>query len=207
MTRLTASAGPAASVSGVTVLGVEPDAIRAEPLWRDDWGVSRDDGRRRRSSGTGRPVSVGRSSPARSSRVAVGPGLLSYRGLVEQRDGGFRAIELGAADPRRPTVLRAPLPRDARGARLVGVELVAPRLLDRGADAGIALRGATTLRVRGASLDGWIGEGGVALAGRSTGGPGLRVSYAVTAQRHARSAAAPAHGRRSAGRPRHARAR
>jgi hypothetical protein len=184
VTRLTASAGPAASVSGVTVLGVEPDAVRAEPLWRDDWGVSRETA----AETIERDGPTGLRGPILSGSelaVAVGPGLLSYRGLVEQRNGSFRAIELGAADPRRPTVLRAPLPRDARGARLIGLELIAPRLLDRGADAGIALRGTTNLRVLGASLDGWIGEGGVALAGRSTGGPGLRVSYAVTAQRHA----------------------
>jgi FtsX-like permease family len=184
VTRLTASAGPAASVSGVTVLGVEPDAIRAEPLWRDDWGASRETASEtiQRDGPTGLRGPILRGTEL---AVAVGPGILSYRGIVEQRNGSFRALELGAADPGRATVLRARLPRDARGARLVGLELIAPRLLERGADAGIALRGATTLRVLGVSLDGWIGEGGVTLAGRSTGGPGLRISYAVTAQRHA----------------------
>ncbi len=184
VTRLTASAGPAAAVSGVTVLGVPPAALRAEPLWRDEWGASRDDV----------ADAIERDGPdelrgpiLRGSDLAleVGPGLLSFRALLEQRDGRFRALELGAADPDRPSMLRARLPRDAQGARLVGLELVAPRLLDRGADAGIALRGATALRLVGLSLNGWIGEGGVTPAGRSTG-PGMQVTYAVTAQRHAR---------------------
>ena len=184
VTRLTASAGPAAAVSGVTVLGVPPAALRAEPLWRDEWGASRDDV----ADAIERDGPDGLRGPIlRGSDLAleVGPGLLSFRALLEQRDGRFRALELGAADPDRPSTLRARLPRDAQGSRLVGLELVAPRLLDRGADAGIALRGATALRVVGLSLDGWIGEGGVTPAGRSTG-PGMQVTYAVTAQRHAR---------------------
>ncbi len=87
--------------------------------------------------------------------------------------------------PTGPRVLRARLPRDAQGARLVALELVAPRLVDRGADAGIALRGATALRVAGVSLDGWIGEGGVTPAGRST-----RARHAGDVRRH-RSAPGP----------------
>ena len=202
VTRLTASAGPAASVSGVTVLGVEPDAIRAEPLWRDDWGASRERPPRR-SGATGRPVFAGRSSPARSSRRASAPGCsrLPRHRRAAQRE--LPRLELGAADPDRATVLRARLPRDARGARLVGLELIAPRLLDRGADAGIALRGATTLRVLGVSLDGWIGEGGSrSPAARPAAGAAhlLRRHGAAPCRR----AAAPAHGRRPAGRTRHA---
>jgi hypothetical protein len=184
VTRLTASAGPAASVSGVTVLGVPPAALRAEPLWRDDWGATRD--------AMAKAVERGGSDELRGPiltgsdlALEVGPGLLSFRALLAQRDGRFRTLDLGAADPDGPSVLRARLPRDAQGSRLVALELVAPRLIDRGADAGIALRGATALRVAGVSLDGWIGEGGVTPAGRSTG-PGMRVTYAVTAQRRAR---------------------
>lgn len=184
VTRLTASAGPAASVSGVTVLGVPTAAVRSEPLWRNEWGATReavaDAVERRGAVGLRGPI-----LPGTALGLEVGPGLLSYRAIVEQRDGRFRALELGAADPDRPSVLRARLPREAQGARLVALELVAPRLIDRGADAGIALRGTTTLRVVGVSLDDWIGEGGVTTSGRSAG-PGMRVAYAVTAQRHAR---------------------
>ena len=54
--RSSASAGPASSVSGVTVLGVPASAIRAMPLWRGDWGTS-ESGLPRRSRPAGRPRS------------------------------------------------------------------------------------------------------------------------------------------------------
>ena len=184
MTRLTASAGPAASVSGVTVLGVPPAALRAEPLWRDEWGATRD-AVATAVERDGSDALRGAILPGSELALEVGPGLLSFRALLEQRDGRFRTLDLGTADPGGPSVLRARLPREAQGSKLVALELVAPRLIDRGADAGIALRGATALRVAGVSLDGWIGEGGVTRVGRSTG-PGMQVTYAVTAQRHAR---------------------
>jgi hypothetical protein len=184
VTRLTASAGPAASVSGVTVLGVPAAALRAEPLWRDDWGATRDG--LAAALERGGPTGLGGPTLAGSELVLeVGPGLLSYRAVVAERDGGFRALDLGAADARRPSVLRAPLPRSAQGARLVALELVAPRLMDRGADAGIALRGATTVRIPGVSLAGWIGEGGVT-ASSSLDSGARRITYAITTQRRAR---------------------
>ena len=185
VTRLTASAGPAASVSGVTVLGVPPDALRAAPLWRDDWGASREavveaierDG----PSGLRGPVLSGPELV-----LEAGPGLLSFRAIVAQRDGGFRTLELGSADADTASVLRARLPRVARPGRLVALELVAPRLTDRGADAGIALRGATRIRIPGVSLEGWVGEGGVSVSRASVDSGATRLEYAVTAQRHAR---------------------
>ena len=183
--RVTASAGPSASVSGVTVLGVPQQAIDDLPLWRSDWGTSRG----------GLAAAVRPSGPtafrgARLSeptlRAEVGPGLLSYRATIEQRDGSFRSLDLGAALPDRPTTLEAVLPERARGGRLVALTLVQPKLEERGADAGIALRGATTVRVLGAKLDGWLGEGGVTLAAARAASDELRFSYAVSRQRTAR---------------------
>jgi hypothetical protein len=115
----------------------------------------------------------------------VGPSLLSYRATVEQRDGTFRVVELGAADARRPSILSAPLSAPARGGRLVALTLVPPRIIERGSDAGVALRGTTTVRLLGGSLAGWLGENGVTVGeGASTGM--LRFDYAVTPQRQAR---------------------
>ena len=184
MSRLSASAGPGAAVSGVTVLGVPPDAIRSMPLWRDEWGSTR--GGLADAIASDGPAGL-RGVPLRASELVleVDRGLLSFHGIVEQPDGSFRTLDLGSADPARARVLRARLPESARGGRLVAIELVAPRLVDRGADAGIALRGTTRLRIPGASLAGWIGEGGVTVSGRSSAAE-VRVAYAVTAQRHAR---------------------
>jgi hypothetical protein len=67
----------------------------------------------------------------------------------------------------------------------VALTLVPPKLEERGADAGIALRGTTTLRVVGTALDGWLGEGGVTLE-PDDADDALRVSYAVTRLRAAR---------------------
>jgi hypothetical protein len=184
VTRLTASAGPAAAVSGVTVLGVPPDALRSLPLWRDEWGATR--GAFADAIAATGPTGL-RGVPLRGSELVleVDRGLLSFRGIVRQPDGRFRMLDLGSAEAGRASVLRGRLPEAARGGLLVAIELVAPRLVDRGADAGIALRGTTRLRIPGTSLAGWIGEGGVTVAGRSSSAE-VRVAYAVTGQRHAR---------------------
>ncbi|HET7514449.1 MAG TPA: FtsX-like permease family protein, partial [Gaiella sp.] len=180
--RSSASAGPAASVSGVTVLGVPGPAIRAMPLWRRDWGVSKDAlAAAVAPSGPTALRGVRLSGP--TLRLAVGPGLVSYRATIEQRDGSFRLVELVRADGVRRTVLSAQLPPPARGGRLVSLTLVPPRIIERGSDEGVALRGTTTVRLLGGSLAGWLGDGGVTVSGAG-GDPGsLRVVYVLTPQR------------------------
>ncbi|HET9243966.1 MAG TPA: FtsX-like permease family protein [Gaiella sp.] len=185
VTRLTASAGPAASVSGVTVLGLPAEAIRSLPLWRDEWGGTRDEVAQAIEPRT--PVALrGPLLRGRDVVVEVGPGLISLRALVLRADGSLAAVEVGEADPGRAKVLRASLPRGTEGGRLLGIELVAPRLVDRGADAGVPLRGTTTLRIRGVSLDGWIGEGGVTVSNVTFDSGAKGIEYAITSQRHAR---------------------
>jgi hypothetical protein len=179
--RLTASAGPSASVSGVTVLGVSPDAVASMPLWRADWGVSK--------SGVARAIEPDGSTELRGPVLrrelvlSVGPGLVSYSAIVEGRDGAFRRIDLGDSDAHRPVALHTVVPEASRGGRLVELVLVPPRILERGSDEGAALRGATTIRIRGVSLDGWLGAGGVNAASGSDGT--IRVTYAITPQRAA----------------------
>jgi len=179
--RSTASAGPTASVSGVTVLGMPPAAIRGMPLWRGAWGTSRS---ALVDAVTPRGPTQMRGPTLRGPtlRVAVGPGLVFYRATVAQRDGSFRVLDLGRAGSRRATTLVAELPPSARGGRLVSLTIVPPRILERGSDEGVALRGTTTVRVLGAPLAGWLGEGGVTAA-RAAGDPrALRVAYTLTPQ-------------------------
>jgi hypothetical protein len=183
--RVSANAGPSASISGVTVLGLPQGAIRGLPLWRGDWGTSKR-GLADAVEPNGPTDLRGTELSGRALRLAVGPALLSYRATVEQPDGSFTRVELGAAKGDRPSVLSAPLPPRARGGRLVAITLVPPRIVERGSDAGVALRGTTTLRLLGASLDAWLGEGGVTVS-RSGATPGsLRLAYSVTPQRTAR---------------------
>ena len=183
--RVTASAGPSASVSGVTVLGLPRAAIRSLPLWRDDWGTSRR-GLAEAVAPHGRTTLRGVQLHGRRLRLAVGPGLIGFRATVEQPDGSFRTVDLGTADPRRPSVVATTLPSRARGGRLVALALVPPRLSDRGADSGTALRGTTTLRIPGATLDDWLGEGGANVSAVPSAPDTLRVAYSITPQRSAR---------------------
>jgi hypothetical protein len=183
--RVTASAGPSASVSGVTVLGLPQAAIRSLPLWRDDWGTSRQD---LAEAVAPRGTTAMRGVRLRGTelRLAVGPGLIAFRATIEQPDGSFRTLDVGTADPRRPSVVATTLPPRARDGRLVALSLVPPRLSDRGADSGTALRGTTTLRIPGAALDDWVGEGGVRASSAPSAPDTLRVAYSITQQRTAR---------------------
>ncbi|HET8743514.1 MAG TPA: FtsX-like permease family protein, partial [Gaiella sp.] len=179
--RMTASAGPAATVSGVTVLGVRPQALASMPLWRSGWGASR----RTLEETVEHDGPTGLRGPpinAPDIVLSVGPGLVSYRAVVQARDGSFATLDLGSSDARHPTVLRAAVPPSARGGRLVQLVIVPPRILERGSDEGTALRGATTIRVEGATLAGWTGRGGVTAA---EDGDGTRVRYAITPERAA----------------------
>jgi hypothetical protein len=179
--RMTASAGPSAAVSGVTVLGVPPAALASMPLWRSDWGASR--------ATLVRTVEPTGSTALRGPVLgktlvlSVGPGLVSFRAVVQGKDGTFRGLDLGDSDAHRSEVLRTTLPANVAGGRLVQLVLVPPRILERGSDEGKALRGSTTLRARGLSLDGWVGEGGVTADDDASGT--IRVSYTITPQRQA----------------------
>ena len=179
--RSSASAGPTASVSGVTVLGVPGLAIRAMPLWRGDWGTSKE--------GLAEAVAPSGSTALQgvtlggAMRLAVGPGLVSYRATIEQPDGSFRLVELGRANGNRASLLSVALPAEARGGRLVSIALVPPRIIERGSDEGVALRGTTTVRLLDASLAGWLGDGGVTVSGKAAEPGSLRVAYALTPQR------------------------
>jgi FtsX-like permease family protein len=179
--RLTASAGPSASVSGVTVLGVQPAALAAMPLWRSHWGTSRK-GLVRAIEPAG-PTALRGPRLGRDLALSVGPGLVSYRAVVEGRDGTFRRIDLGDSDAHRAVELRTPLPVVARGGRLVELVLVPPRIIERGSDEGTALRGGTTIAIRGISLAGWLGKGGVTAADGQSGA--IRVTYSITPQHEA----------------------
>jgi hypothetical protein len=183
--RVTASAGPSASVSGVTVLGLPQAAIRRLAVWRQDWGTSRE-GLAEAIASRGTTAMRGVRLRGSQLRLAVGPGLIAFRATIEQPDGSFRTLDVGTAAARRASVVATPVPAPARGGRLVALTLVPPRLNDRGADSGTALRGTTTLRIPGVALDGWIGEGGVRALAQPSDPGALRVAYSITPQRTAR---------------------
>jgi len=159
--RVTGGAGRAERVSGVTVLGLDPAAIEHVGVWRPEWAGGREPSDLAALVIPGRPVEQrGIRPPGGRIVLGAGPGLLSFAAVVRLEDGSFRRVELGSAKPRSSEVLRARVPT---GARLVQLELVPPpRLVERGADAGIAFAG--TARFSGPlarRLRPWIGVGGV----------------------------------------------
>ena len=87
----------------------------------------------------------------------------------------MRRVELGEALARSTTVLRASVPP---GTRIASLALVPPRIAERGADAGNALRGTVLLGGPLArELRSWIGLGGVDLR---PAGDGVELRYVVT---------------------------
>jgi len=179
--RLTASAGPANVVSGVSVLGLPGAAVASLPLWREAWGA--------RQRELAEVVSEGDATELRSDPLpdhaidlVATPSLLGFRAVISGADGSFRSVELAEPGRQRARSVQAPVPP---GSRLVALQLVPPRLQERGADAGVALRGTLGLRIRGVDLRQWVGQGGVTVS--SVGlEPLARLDYAVTPGRIAR---------------------
>ena len=182
--RIASSAGQAEGITGVTVLGLPPSWIPKLHGWRSDY------------AGSSRSGLVSEVSPRRTVEMhgvhlgtditlSAGRGLVSILATVAAPDGSFTPIKLGTLDGEHATTLHVRLPRRLQGGRLVLLELVPPRLQDRGADAGEALQG--TLRLTGLALGDWVGEGGIR-PHRIENGVELR--YRITRESEARLRAA-----------------
>ena len=167
--RVTGGAGRAERVSGVTVLGLDPAAIERVGVWRPAWSSGRGLHELADLVAPGHPVEL-RGLRLHGDRVVLGvsPSIVSFAAIVRLPDGGFRRIEIGAAEARSPVVLRKRLPA---GALLVSLEIVPPpRLIERGADAGNAF--VADLRLSGplaTQLRDWVGVGGVVTRSTPTG--------------------------------------
>jgi FtsX-like permease family protein len=169
-------------LTGVTVLGVDPQAVERLNLWRPSWagGAGRD--QVASAIDPGAAVTL-RSAPIPGDVISlgVGPGLVSFAAIVETPRGDVRRIVLGDSDPKRATTLRERAPR---GSRLVTLEVVPPRIIERGSDAGTALRGVSRLTgPLAVSLQDWIGLDGV---GVQAADHGIDLRYVLTPQRRAR---------------------
>lgn len=176
--RVTGGAGRAERVSGVTVLGLDRAAIESVGVWRRDWGSGR---------GSAEVASLVQPNSAMDMRgvrlpdgrieLGVGAGLVSLAAIVRFQDGSFRRVELGEARSRVPSVLRA---RTALGSLLTHVEVVPPpRLIEGGADAGVAFF--STVRLSGSlasQLQDWTGVGG-SVVRPSPNGVSVRVSLTL----------------------------
>ena len=158
--RVTGGAGRAERVSGVTVLGLDRDAIENVAMWRDEWSSGRGRGDLARVVAAGATAEMrGVPLPDGRIRLGLGPGLVSLAAIVRAPDGSFRRVVLGEAHPRRPSTVGT---RVVPGSLLTAVEVVPPpRLIERGADAGIGFF--ATTRMSGplaVELRDWMGVGG-----------------------------------------------
>ena len=178
--RVSGGAGRAERVSGVTVLGLDRASIEGVGVWRKEWASGRATTELATLVEPGEPVELrGIRPPDDEIVLRVEPSIVSFAAIVRVGDGSFMRIELGDAKPRSAVVLRKRLPHDAL---LVSVEIVPPpRLVERGADAGIAFL--ATVRLGGPlamQLRGWRSVGG--LVTRSTP-EGILVRVPLTPQR------------------------
>ncbi len=178
--RIRTSVGNAEGIGGVTLLGLPPDEIPRLRGWRSGFSDrSRADLAALVQPST--PVALQGLPLGSRLRFQAGAGLVSLRASIATPDGRFSSLDLGRLSPTGQTRFDAALPERLRGGTLVALELVPPRLIDRGADAGRPLSG----RVRITGLEGhsWIGEGGIDVERTENG---LDLEYRISQQSEAR---------------------
>jgi hypothetical protein len=157
--RVGGSAGRAEQVTGVTVLGLDEDAIVRLGVWRPEWSEGRSRGEIASAVDPGGEVSLGGVPVADGLELRVGPTLVTFVATVETPDGSFQRIELEGTSPQRATTLTVRAPR---GSTLVSLDVVPPpRLIEGGADAGIGFGGVVRLGgPLGTRLREWAGVDG-----------------------------------------------
>jgi FtsX-like permease family len=174
--RIRTSVGNAEGIGGVTLIGLPPAEIPQLRGWRDGFSDrSRSDLAALVRPST--PVELQGLQLGSRLRFQAGPGLVSLRASIAAPDGRFASLDLGRLSPSEPTRFDTLLPERLRGGTLVALELVPPRLIDRGADAGRPLGG--QMRLTGLSGTTWIGEGGVDVQDTRNG---LYLEYRISQQ-------------------------
>ena len=144
---------------GVTLLGLPPKTLATVGGWRDDF-ATRSRPELAALVDPGKPVSLnGPALPADAQElrlqasVAQNPVILQATIVTPEQT--FVTLELGHPTPGKPVLLRAAIPPEARGGKIVALSfLPVRRIEDPGASAGQALRGVLTtgpLQVVGAS--------------------------------------------------------
>ncbi len=181
--RVTGGAGRAEQVTGVTILGLDREAVEQVGVWRPEWAGGAERAEVAELLDPGRTVTLaGSVLPEGRIRATVGPGRVSLVAVVETPAGSFERVELGAASPDRASTLTGRAPA---GSRLVSLEVrPPPRLIEGGADAGIAFTG--SVRVAGPlgrEVRGWKGTDGVRV---ETSRTGVDLRFVLTPQRTAR---------------------
>jgi hypothetical protein len=169
--RLSANVSRAGGATGITALGLDPEALPALGGWRDDFAA-------RSPAQLASGIESGAEPrgpvlPEDSTELVVdGRGRsITLTASVATPSGAFATLELGETEP-LGHLLRAPIPKEARGGRLVALTLVPPRIVERGGDQGEPFEGTLVLGPLRAETEGsgsvtlggygeWIGVSGV----------------------------------------------
>jgi hypothetical protein len=163
--RVTGSVARLEGESGITLLGLPPATLPQLHGWRDaDAPASRQELERRIAAA--RPLN-GPRLPRELKRLRFGPTSNKVRlfAEIEAPNGRFLRVQSNG-----------PIPAEARGGRLAAIAIEPnTRLVERGADAGKALRGSADIVLPDlpGALDGWVGTGGARI-------DGTRVDYTLT---------------------------
>ena len=176
VTRQAGSIRGAADVSGITVLGLAPEALRTIDGWRGDF-ASRSPDELARLIEPRRPLALrGAPLPATATKLAILARVtgteIGIVATVRQRNGSFASLELGRTQGTSRQRLDAAIPGAARGGMLVALRFEPPpKLEERGADTGAPAVGSVelgrplALTPRGfvpvTDYDDWIGTTGV----------------------------------------------
>jgi hypothetical protein len=178
--------------TGVAVLGIDPATIPQLDGLRDDFSSDSPAALAAAIEVPGDPALTGLELPEGATALVlpVEGRNTSVAVAIERRDGRFVQLNLGAATGEPGQVLRAPLPSEAAGGRIVSLRLVLPRRIstEPGSGTGQAVEETLTLgtlaaevggaeQALGTGFDGWIGVDGVTIE-PSANGVVLRYSVA-----------------------------
>jgi hypothetical protein len=178
--RLSGNVSRAGGATGIDVLGLDGETLPALRGWRGDFAPVPPQELAARIAPPESPEPAGPLLPPDATSLelaARGPGAILTASVQTPR-GDFAHLPLGEAD-REGAVLRAPVPPEARGGRVVSLTLAAPRIQERGADAGKPFIGTLRLGLLGArtpagitelgAYEDWLGVNGVEAAGDPRG--------------------------------------
>ncbi len=135
--RLSGNAGRAGGRTGITVLGLDADAIPTLHGWRDDFAALSPQALAARVEPEGDGAARGPVLPAGASAVELpaqgSPVVLTAS--VETERGDFVQLELGSPGPGIERLLSASVPDEAKGGRIVALTVSpAARVQERGGE-------------------------------------------------------------------------
>ena len=170
--RLSGNVSRAGGRTGIDVLGLDEGTLPALRGWRDDFAALSPQELAARIAPTAPPGLAGPQLPPDATSLelqAQGPGVLLTASVQAPR-GDFAHLPLGKAGP-EGVLLRAPIPPEARGGRIVSLTVVPPRIVERGGDQGAPFDGMLHLGLLAARTPGglvelgayedWLGVNGV----------------------------------------------